>query len=190
MGPLAATSPMVPLGRTSRAVLVDDLQLGRMRRLAAGFEAAGIWPVEGGVARRQQGQNGRRLGHAVGMDELAIRENLKRLAQHALGHRRAAVVDVFEAREIEIAHIGVIDQHVEHGGHIDVVRDLLPLHGLQAVGGIEARHEDVAPAAGRDAEVLGAVGKMEHRAGMNVGRVLVVIHPGMTFIAFHTSCCG
>ena len=44
---------MVP--RHFAAVLVDDLHLGRVRRLAAGFDAAGIWPVEGGVARRQQG---------------------------------------------------------------------------------------------------------------------------------------
>ena len=55
------------------AVLVDDLHLGGERRLAAGFEAAGIRPVERGVARRQQGHDRRRLGHAVGVDELAMR---------------------------------------------------------------------------------------------------------------------
>ena len=109
------------------------------------------------------------------MDELAVRENLKSLAQHALGHRRCSVGNVFEVREIEVPHRGVVGEHVEHGRHIYGVCDLLLLHGVQAVVGIEARDKDVSPAAGSDTEGPAAVGKVEHRGGMYPGHGVVEV---------------
>jgi hypothetical protein len=71
-----------------------------------------------------------------------------------------------KARKIKAVHRGVIDQHVDHGWHVYGVRHLLVLHCLQAVGDVEARHEDMAPTTDRDAEGRRAVGKMEHRGGV------------------------
>ena len=50
--------------------------------------------------------------------------------------------------------------------------------GLQHLDRLEARHEGVAAADQRDAEGRGAVGEMEHRAGMDVGGVGVEAHAG------------
>ena len=145
-------------------------------RLNAGCGFAGgddrikrsLGPLTAMVFRFEHGDDRAHFRHPVGLDEVAVRQQVHGAFEQRQGHGRGAIQDRAEVGKIIVLHSWMIDQKVDHGRHERDRGDLANGDFLQAGLGVEGFDERVGGAA-HDAEIqAGDVGQMEHRRGVQV----------------------
>ncbi|MNL18370.1 hypothetical protein D3C87_1395130 [compost metagenome] len=145
------------------AIVVDDLDFHRPGGATTGAQHAGSGGRRGVLSRAEQRNNGRHLRLAISLEQLQLRQHGLQAPQRLLLNGRSAIHQVLQGGQVVIAHLGMIDQQLNHGRHQHGHLNAVTLNRRHRFGRLERRQYDVRRAFEHTDITGGHVRKMEHR---------------------------